>query len=83
MKPVKTEEAGADLLPKEMNGMTISDDKVDGHNDKVSISFPPIVCWPHGISAFGTHVVISDYRKLKGLLLMEMELRQDRSSWQQ
>jgi kinase len=39
MKPVKTEKAGADLLPKEMNGMTISDDKVDGHNDKVSISF--------------------------------------------
>jgi kinase len=38
MKPVKTEKAGADL-PKEMNGMTISDDKVDGHNDKVSISF--------------------------------------------
>jgi hypothetical protein len=34
MKPVKTEKAGADLLPKEMNGMTISDDKVDGHNDK-------------------------------------------------
>jgi kinase len=35
MKPVKTEEAGADLLPKEMNIMTISDDKADGHNDKV------------------------------------------------
>ncbi|ONL99334.1 Shaggy-related protein kinase theta [Zea mays] len=34
MKPVKTEEAGADLLPKEMNIMTISDDKADGHNDK-------------------------------------------------
>ncbi|CAD6211695.1 unnamed protein product [Miscanthus lutarioriparius] len=36
MKPVKTEEPGADLLPKEMNDMTISDDKADGHNDKES-----------------------------------------------
>ena len=35
MKPVKTEEPGADLLPKEMNDMTISDDKADDHNDKV------------------------------------------------
>lgn len=35
MKPVKTEEPGTDLLPKEMNDMTISDDKADGHNDKV------------------------------------------------
>lgn len=35
MKLVKNEEPGADLLPKELNGMTISDDKADGHNDKV------------------------------------------------
>jgi hypothetical protein len=34
--PGRTEEAGADILPKEMNEMTISDDKVDGHNDKES-----------------------------------------------
>jgi hypothetical protein len=34
MKLVKTEEPGTDLLPKEMNDMTISDDKADGHNDK-------------------------------------------------
>lgn len=37
MKLVKTEEPGADLLPKELNGMTISDDKADGQNDKVSL----------------------------------------------
>jgi kinase len=35
MKPVKTEEPVADLLPKELNDMTISDDKADDHNDKV------------------------------------------------
>jgi len=35
MKPAKTEEPVADLLPKEMNDMTINDDKADGHNDKV------------------------------------------------
>ncbi|AQL10354.1 Putative glycogen synthase kinase family protein [Zea mays] len=34
MKPVKTEEPVADLLPKELNDMTISDDKADDHNDK-------------------------------------------------
>uniref|UniRef100_A0A0D9XLN8 non-specific serine/threonine protein kinase n=1 Tax=Leersia perrieri TaxID=77586 RepID=A0A0D9XLN8_9ORYZ len=34
--PGRTEEAGADILPKEMNDMTISDDKVDGRNEKES-----------------------------------------------
>uniref|UniRef100_A0A0E0F027 non-specific serine/threonine protein kinase n=1 Tax=Oryza meridionalis TaxID=40149 RepID=A0A0E0F027_9ORYZ len=36
--PGRTEEAGADILPKEMNEMTISDDKVDGHNDKIIVT---------------------------------------------
>lgn len=41
MNPAKAEETGADL-PKGMNDMTISDDKVDGrNNDKVILILRP------------------------------------------
>lgn len=77
--PGRTEEAGADILPKEMNEMTISDDKVDGHNDKVILIpfdlslldiMPPYFCYL--CRSF------SDYRNLKVLLLMQMEQKQVR-----
>jgi hypothetical protein len=43
MKPVKTEETGAGL-PEGLNDMKISDDKVDGHNDKVIFVLLPMDC---------------------------------------
>lgn len=40
--PVITEEAAVDQLPREMHGMTIRDDKVDGHNMKSCYLLLPI-----------------------------------------
>jgi hypothetical protein len=43
MNPAKTEETAADL-PEGMNDMKISDDKVDGHNDKVILFSQFMAC---------------------------------------
>ena len=42
--PAKTEETGAHLLPEGMNDMKISDEKVDGRNDKVILIFSSMTC---------------------------------------
>lgn len=37
--PARTEDAAVDHLPKEMHEMTIKDDKVEDHNEKVYLHF--------------------------------------------
>lgn len=41
--PARTEHAAVDQLPNEMHEMTIRDDKVKGHNEKVYFHFLTIL----------------------------------------
>ena len=69
VNPAKTEETGAYLLPVGLNDMKISDDKVDGRNDKVILifSFHDLLIWYHLFSCYLYDDFFYDCRKLKGL----------------